>query len=63
MKIKENNGIKRVEHPKWAGWKLLDFYNSINANIFNSNECRIIKILEENFILVKKLEENIEQKY
>ncbi len=76
MKIKEYNGIRRVDYPRWAGWKLLDFYNSVNLN-FNhiishcNSECRdcslcnehseykIIKILEDNFILVKNLESKI----
>jgi len=57
MKIKEYNGIKRTEYPKWAGWKLLDFYNSLNLELkIETAEFRIIKLLEENFNLVKKLE-------
>lgn len=50
MKVKEYNGIKRIEYPKWAGWKILDFYNYMNINIeSNKKDFRILKILEENF--------------
>lgn len=57
MKIKEYNGIKRSEYPKWAGWKLLDFYNTLNLDLTkNLDETKIIKILEENFRLTRVLE-------
>lgn len=63
MKLKEYKNIKRTEYPKWAGWKLLDFYDSININIFEeSKESKIIQLLEENFILIKSLKDKMEQK-
>lgn len=57
MKIKQYNSIKRAEYPRWAGWKLLDFCDVINVNLLkDSKEFKIISILEENFLLFKKLE-------
>ena len=57
MKIKQYNSIKRVEYPRWAGWKLLDFCDVINLNLLkDTKEFKIISILEENFLLFKKLE-------
>lgn len=56
MKTKKYNSIIRIEYPKWNGWKILDFYNSINIDI-NSKEHIIIDILEENFYLVKRIQE------
>lgn len=55
MKTKQYNSIIRTEYPKWNGWKILDFYNSLNLEI-KSTEQDIIQILEENFYLVKDLE-------
>lgn len=55
MKTKQYNSILRTEYPKWNGWKILDFYNSINIEI-NKKELTIINILEENFYLIKMLE-------
>ena len=47
MKIKQYNSIKRVEYPRWAGWKLLDFCDVINVNLLkDSKEFKIISILE-----------------
>lgn len=57
MKTKQYNSIIRTEYPKWNGWKILDFYNSLNLEI-KSTEQDIIQILEENFYLVKELEQN-----
>lgn len=58
MKTKQYNSILRTEYPKWNGWKILDFYNSINIDI-DSKELSLIEILEENFYLVKNLEKFI----
>ena len=58
MKTKQYNKILRSEYPKWNGWKILDFYSTINVSI-NPTECRVIQliqVLEENFYLVKELE-------
>lgn len=55
MKTKQYNSIIRTEYPKWNGWKILDFYNSINVEL-QSKEQKVIGILEENFYLVKELE-------
>ena len=57
MKIKEYNNIKRIEYPKWAGWKLLDFYNTISLD-YKENEAssNLLSILSYNFILIKRLE-------
>lgn len=55
MKTKQYNSILRTEYPKWNGWKILDFYSSINIGI-DSKELSLIEILEENFYLVKNLE-------
>ncbi len=55
MKTKQYNNILRSEYPKWCGWKILDFYNSINCPL-GAKEESLIKILEENFYLIKKLE-------
>lgn len=55
MKTKQYNSILRTEYPKWNGWKILDFYSSINIDI-DSKELSLIEILEENFYLVKNLE-------
>lgn len=55
MKTKQYNSILRTEYPKWSGWKILDFYSSINIDI-DSKELSLIEILEENFYLVKNLE-------
>ena len=57
MKIKQYNSIKRVEYPRWVGWKLVDFCDVINLNLLkDSKEFKIISILEVNFLLFKKLE-------
>ena len=56
MKHSQFNLILRRNHPNWAGWKILDFYDSINIDINNSHEQKLILLLEENFYLVKKLE-------
>lgn len=56
MKTKQYNSIIRVEHPKWCGWKILDFYNSINMPL-GKNEEYLIMLLEENFYLIKRLEQ------
>ena len=62
MKIKQYNSIKRVEYPKWAGWKLLDFCDAINVNLSkDSKEFKIISILEENFLLFKEIEKIIKK--
>ena len=58
MKTKQYNSILRTEYPKWNGWKILDFYSSINIDI-DSRELSLIEILEENFYLVKNLEKFI----
>ena len=58
MKTKQYNQILRTEYPKWNGWKILDFYNSINLKI-NKKEHIIVQILEENFYLIKELEKTI----
>jgi len=55
MKTKQYNFIIRTEYPKWCGWKILDFYNSINIPL-GKNEQILINLLEENFYLIKKLE-------
>lgn len=55
MKTKQYNSITRIEYPKWCGWKILDFYNSINCPL-GAKEESLIKILEENFYLIKQLE-------
>jgi hypothetical protein len=61
MKTKQYNYIIRTEYPKWNGWKILDFYNSINLGI-DSKEQKVIGILEENFYLIKELENIIQYK-
>lgn len=61
MKINKYNYINRIEYPKWNGWKILDFYNSINIEL-ESKEQKVIKILEENFYLVKELDSIIRKK-
>ncbi len=58
MKTKQYNQILRIEYPKWNGWKILDFYNSINLEL-DKKEYNIIQILEENFYLVKEIEKTI----
>lgn len=58
MKIKNWNSISRAKSPKWNGWKILDFYESINIQI-ESKEHKVIKVLEENFILVQNLKRMI----
>lgn len=58
MKTKQYKSILRTEYPKWNGWKILDFYSSINIDI-DSRELSLIEILEENFYLVKNLEKFI----
>lgn len=61
MKTKQYNNILRSEYPKWNGWKILDFYSAINVSI-NPTECRVIQllqVLEENFYLVKNLENSL----
>ena len=58
MKIKNWNSISRVKSPKWNGWKILDFYESINVSI-DESEKYILSILEENFHLTKHLESQI----
>lgn len=58
MKTKQYNQILRAEYPKWSGWKILDFYNSINIEI-DKKEHLIVQILEENFYLIKELEKTI----
>ncbi len=55
MRTKQYNFIIRAEYPKWNGWKILDFYNSINLSL-GKNEEMLINLLEENFYLIKKLE-------
>ena len=55
MKTKQYNSIIRTEYPKWNGWNILDFYNSINMTL-SKNESDLITILEENFYLIKQLE-------
>lgn len=55
MKTKQYNSIIRTEYPKWNGWKILDFYNSINMTL-SKKESDLITILEENFYLIKQLE-------
>lgn len=59
MKTKQYNSILRNEYPKWSGWKILDFYNSININIEDTSEKKLILVLEENFYLIKQLEKCI----
>ena len=61
MKTKQYNSILRTEYPKWNGWKILDFYSSINIDI-DSKELTIINILEENFKLIKTLEQKLKSK-
>lgn len=58
MRTTQYNEIIRAEYPKWNGWKILDFYNNINIKI-DDKEQFIIKLLEENFYLIKKLEKTI----
>ena len=58
MKTKQYNKILRIEYPKWNGWKILDFYNSINLEL-DKKEHIIVQILEENFYLIKELEKTI----
>ena len=55
MKIKEYNAIIRSQYPKWNGWKILDFYNSINISL-GENEISLLTILEDNFYLTRQLE-------
>ena len=58
MKTKQYNQILRTEHPKWNGWKILDFYNSINLEL-DKKEHILVQILEENFYLIKQIEKTI----
>ena len=58
MKTKQYNKILRIEYPKWNGWKILDFYNSINLEL-DKKEHIIVQILEENFYLIKQIEKTI----
>lgn len=58
MKTKQYNQILRTEYPKWNGWKILDFYNSINLEL-DKKEHILVQILEENFYLIKEIEKTI----
>ena len=58
MKTKQYNQILRTEYPKWNGWKILDFYNSINLEL-DKKEHILVQILEENFYLIKKIKKTI----
>lgn len=55
MRIKQYKNIIRLQYPKWNGWKILDFYNSINVEPVEK-DFYLLDLLEENLYLTKQLE-------
>lgn len=57
MKINYYEGIQRKKAPKWLGWTIIDFYNSLNLKLSEKEET-ILKVLAENYFLIELLKED-----